>query len=157
LNSGYHITTPRDIWVYNDQGKVRYQWAWDRIEIISSHKQEQLIGYPVPEGFYNTAFKFINLWTIKTPKEWSCLFVHPLHQEDLPFKSLSAVVDTDKFPAPVNFPFFLKKNFSGLIPKGTPMIQVIPFKRQKFVSSCSWDEDGILLKIWKKAHTSFFQ
>jgi hypothetical protein len=42
-------------------------------------------------------------------------------------------VDTDKYTSPVNFPFVLKNlEFTGLIPAGTPMVQVIPFKRDSW-------------------------
>jgi hypothetical protein len=43
---------------------------------------------------------------------------------------LPGIVDTDKYTAPVNFPFVINDiNFEGIIPKGTPIAQVIPFKR----------------------------
>jgi hypothetical protein len=43
---------------------------------------------------------------------------------------LPAIVDTDKHTTPVNFVFSLNNsNFEGLIPAGTPMVQVIPIKR----------------------------
>ena len=48
------------------------------------------------------------------------------------------MVDTDKYPIPVHFPFLLKKNFEGLIKQGTPIIQVIPFKRESWKSSYSF-------------------
>jgi hypothetical protein len=50
---------------------------------------------------------------------------------------LPAIVDTDKHPIMVNFPFFLKENFSGVIPYGTPIVQVIPFKRENWKSKFS--------------------
>jgi hypothetical protein len=35
-----------------------------------------------------------------------------------------------------NIPFFIKEGFSGVIPKGTPIAQVIPFKRESWTSKC---------------------
>jgi hypothetical protein len=34
----------------------------------------------------------------------------------------------------IHFPFLLKKGFEGIIPAGTPLAQIIPFKRDNWVS-----------------------
>jgi hypothetical protein len=73
-------------------------------------------------------------WTIKTPPGYSCLVTHPFGYNNLPFHSFSGIVDSDRFHADINTPFTLKKNFSGVIPKGTPMMQIIPFKRENWES-----------------------
>jgi hypothetical protein len=158
MGAGYHIPLYSDVWLENGgEQHLSFKWSLDGADIISLQKTEQYSKYPTPSGYYGSVFKWINPWVIKTPKGWSCLFVHPQHHEELPFRSLSAMVDTDKHPAPIHFPFYLKKGFDGLIPKGTPMIQVIPFKREPFVSSFSWDKDNILKLAWKRAHTVFFE
>lgn len=158
MGAGYHIPLHSDVWVENGgEQQLSFKWSWDSIEIVSLQKAEQHSKYPTPSGYYNTIFKWINPWCVKTPPGWSCLFVHPQHHEELPFRSMSALVDTDKHPIPVHFPFHLKKGFDGLIPKGTPMIQIIPFKREKFRSSFSWDKGNILKNAWTKAHTVFFE
>jgi hypothetical protein len=66
---------------------------------------------------------------------------------------------------PVNLPFLLKDNFEGLIPKGTPIAQIIPIKRDNWNSevkdynkNASFDIDMIKSiversykkTIWKK-------
>lgn len=82
----------------------------------------------------NQALKLNNIWSIKTPKGWSCRFrnipnfANSFH--DLCF--VEANVDTDTYHGGINLPFFLKDSVKAgeyLIPKGTPLIQVIPFKR----------------------------
>jgi len=157
LSMGYNIVLPCDLWIFNEgEDRIRFQWAMDGLELISEQKKEQYIEYPTPNGYYSTVFKFINQWITKTPNGYSSIFIHPLHHEDLPFKCIPAVVDTDKFPLPVNFPFFIKKDFNGLIPKGTPIIQILPFKREEFVSRYSWDKKSKFKNIWKKASLSFF-
>lgn len=156
INAGYHITLPCDVWVFNEgEDKIRFQWAYDGLKMITSQRSDQHETYPISEGFHKTVFKFLNHWIVKTPKNWSCLFIQPSHH-DLPFQSFSAIVDTDKFPIPVHFPFLLKKDFSGLIPKGTPIIQVIPIRRDSFKATYSWDKCGKLARLWKKAHLQFF-
>ena len=43
---------------------------------------------------------------------------------------LCAIFNTEE----INVPFVIKNNFSGIIERGTPMFQVIPFKREKWDS-----------------------
>jgi hypothetical protein len=51
----------------------------------------------------------------------------------IPFKIFDAVVDTDTFNIPVRFPFTLNDpNWEGIIEAGTPIAQVIPFKREDY-------------------------
>jgi hypothetical protein len=157
LNAGYHIVLPCDVWVFNEgENRIKFQWSWDEITVVALQAKENHALYPIPNGFYSQAFKWVNHWITKTPKGWSCLFTHPMHQDELPFQCLPAMVDTDKFPLPVNFPFLLRKDFNGLIPKGTPIIQVIPFKRETFRSEYSWDKGNVFKKLWDKAHTEYF-
>jgi hypothetical protein len=74
----------------------------------------------------------MNPWSIRTPDGYSALFVQPFHRESI-FAILPGIVDTDTYFAPVNFPFVLNDvAFEGLIPKGTPIAQVIPFKRESW-------------------------
>lgn len=103
------------------------------IRIVEGHPIEQGYNYPFPYGYEKEILKWINPWHIKTPKGYSVLFTQPIHQENVPFQIMPGVVDTDTFPLSVNFPFFLKQDFEGIIPYGTPIAQVIPFKRDSFV------------------------
>jgi hypothetical protein len=76
------------------------------------------------------ACKFHNYWTIRTPPGVSCLFVPPLNRPNPVFEVVSGVVDTDKYVAHVNFPFFpLAADGLHRLAKGTPLVQVIPFRR----------------------------
>jgi hypothetical protein len=90
----------------------------------------------------NTVFKFTNPWKIKTPKGYSCLFTQPFNQ-NLDFKIIEGVVDTDEFKTRINFPFYTTKPFDKpfIIKKGSPMVQVIPFKRESWKIECKIDEE----------------
>jgi hypothetical protein len=137
LTSGYIITLPVDVeW---DPDWVTFKPTHSEIEVVSRHHTSQTDGMEVPEGFSAIPHKWINQWHIKTPKGYSCLFIHPLNSPNLPFYSFSGVVDTDKHPVVINFPFILKRDFKGVIPAGTPLIQIIPFKRDDWESVI--DED----------------
>jgi len=159
IGCGYHIPLPCDVWVEkikdkNNKEITNFRWALNNIRLVEPHMKEQSDGMPVFEGHEKTPFKWNNYWIIQTPKNWSCLFIHPSYY-DLPFTCLSAIVDTDKFPLSVNFPFFIKNGFTGLIKKGTPMIQVIPFKRENFNLTFSKYKKNLLYE-WYKASSSFF-
>lgn len=101
--------------------------------------------------------KWINPWSIKTPKGYSVLFTQPMHRES-PFTIMDGIVDTDTYNAPVNFPFILNDwNYEGMIPAGTPMAQVIPFKRENWQMELGKQEDFISQqKTTNHLRTSFF-
>jgi hypothetical protein len=157
MTCGYHIHLPCDVWVQksNHNGAVEFKWSMENLDLISQHYKSQYSLFPISNEYHDTVFKWIGQWIIETPKNYSCLFLHPTHHDDLPFKCISGLVDTDKNPTQIGFPFILKKDFTGLIPKGTPIIQVIPFKRDNFYSSFSSNYEKYELK-WKKAKTVFF-
>ena len=123
MSQGYVIYTIEDI-NFNESTQ-----SFEYFDLLSTrHPEEQIDGYPIPEEFYKIGFKWENFLNIETPKGYSCLFIHPLHRLDLPFYTLPGLVDTDKHPLNINFPFVMRKGFSGTIPKGTPIIQIIPVK-----------------------------
>lgn len=143
MTSGYTILLAADILVTDDGIQ---QISKDIV--VASHSKSQIEGMPIPINEYdNQPYKWINFFLTKTPKGYSTLFVHPLNRLDLPFYSLSGVVETDNHPVPVNFPFFIKKNFRGLIPAGTPIAQAIPFKRVNWQSEVN-DTSAADASIW---------
>jgi hypothetical protein len=101
-------------------------WEFDRT-MVSNHEPYQIAGHPAqprPPG------KFHNYWTVRTRPGWSCLFLPPLNRDPLPFVPLAGVVDTDAYASLIHFPF-IPVAPDGLyeIEKGTPLVQVIPFRR----------------------------
>lgn len=132
ITAGYFILLSADILVSRDElDGCHIQWRTNT-DLVTKHIPEQVPGIPRPPGYGNFPFKWINFYIIKTPKNHSTFFTHPLSMPDLPFYSLPGLVDTDSFNLPVQFPFFIKKDFEGVIPKGTPIIQAIPFKRNNW-------------------------
>lgn len=128
ITAGYIITLPADLFVSNRDGFPYYQWS--NLGLIDFHPVEQAPIHPNKNGFSYP--KFMNPWSIKTPKGYSVLFVQPFHRESV-FTILPGIVDTDTYYSPVNFPFTLNDpNFEGLIPEGTSIAQVIPFKRESW-------------------------
>lgn len=113
-------------------------WDWDPPVLddaaitrapVGLHVPEQAAGVPYHPGDH-MVIKFINFWTLQVPKGWSLLFMHPMNRPDLPFLTLSGVVDCDLFAdGYVHFPALLAPDFSGVIPRGTPVAQVVPVQK----------------------------
>jgi hypothetical protein len=102
-----------------------------------THSINQVEGSPFIEKNKNLPFyKILNPWKIKTPKGYSCLFLPPLNNSDDRFYIIPGIVDTDTFPNEINFPIIINGDkypvLETLVKKGTPYVQVIPFKRDNW-------------------------
>lgn len=97
---------------------------------IGFHDASQVTGTPLFEDD-RFLIKFHNLWTIEAPAGYSLLFTHPVNRFDLPFTTLTGMVDCDRYhDAWVHFPaHWHDEKFSGVLPKGTPVAQCFPIKR----------------------------
>jgi hypothetical protein len=100
---------------------------------IGFHDASQVVGTPL---FEEDCFviKFHNLWTIEAPEGYSLLFTHPVNRFDLPFTTLTGLVDSDQYRDNwIHFPaHWHDKNFTGVLPKGTPVAQCVPVKRENW-------------------------
>jgi len=97
--------------------------------------ENQGYGMPNPIGTTPIMFAWSAMWGIKTKKKDSVLVTHPLNRNDLPFVTTSGIIDSGFFSVAGNIPFFLKEGFEGVIPKGTPIAQIIPFERKSWKSN----------------------
>jgi hypothetical protein len=158
MTAGYIIFTCMDIKVSNVDGVPYYSWAdsfTGNIKPITFHSNKQADKYPFFKNLLN-APKFTNPWAIQTPKGYSTLFVSPMHR-DLPFETLSGTVDTDTYHSPVSLPFSLKDPYwTGIIPAGTPIAQVIPFKRDSWKMSMGDHKDRKKIIQTNNKITPFF-
>jgi hypothetical protein len=102
---------------------------------IGFHDSSQVVGTPFADDD-RFIIKFNNLWNIEAPPGYSVLFTHPINRSDLPFTTLTGLVDCDKFSnSPVNFPArWHDQDFNGVLRKGTPVAQCIPVKRENWVA-----------------------
>ncbi|KRB52556.1 MAG: hypothetical protein IV099_11935 [Phenylobacterium sp.] len=100
---------------------------------IGFHDASQVTGTPLFDAD-RFLIKFHNLWTIEAPPGYSLLFTHPVNRPDLPFTTLTGLVDSDTFhDAWVHFPaHWHDEGFSGVLPKGTPVAQCFPVKRESW-------------------------
>jgi len=104
---------------------------------IEIHPVKQVEGSPFISKNKNLPFyKIINPWKITTPKGYSCLFVPPLNNSDDRFSIIPGIVDTDVFSNEINFPIIINGDkypvLEDTIKKGTPYVQIIPFKRDSW-------------------------
>lgn len=131
FSSGYIIPTASDLLVTLVDGVYYYEWS-NKPEIHFQIK-EQLGDHKQVGPQYGNIPKLMLPWAIETPPGYSCLFIAPVNLDNRIIEAFSGVIDTDTFNMPGSFPFLLvDPNFTGLIPAGTPFIQVIPFKRTDF-------------------------
>lgn len=135
--SGYALVTPVDIFVSkNEDGTLNIRWnSPESFDGFISERPKALgEKMPRPEGHMPNHLAFRGSWGIKTPRGWSLLVTHPLNRHDLPFTITSGIMESDKYSTSGNIPFFIKENFTGVIPAGTPFAQLIPIKRARWSS-----------------------
>ena len=98
---------------------------------LDFHDGAQVAGSPL---FKDDTFviKFNNFWTIESPPGYSLLVTHPVNRYDLPFVTLTGLIDTDLYKDNfINFPArWHDHSFRGVLPRGTPVAQCIPVKRE---------------------------
>lgn len=162
LVSGYFLVTPFDIYVSkNESGELDIRWNGpDSLAGFISQRPDELGALmPRPAGHLKNHMVWSGFWNVKSPKGYSVLFTHPLNRFDLPFTTSSAIVDSDEFWAYGNMPFYLKEDFTGVIPQGTPIVQLIPFKRDKWKmigdDKSQKNEDNELGVIVRKPESSY--
>ncbi len=98
------------------------------------HMTKQIAGSPWENAPW--VIKLRGFWYIETPPGYSCLFMSPqkLTGENLPFYALPGIVETDRYKNLISFPMIPQHSFPMVVPGGTPLVQVIPFKRSDWKS-----------------------
>lgn len=144
------------------EGDVHVSLDDDGLPVISWDSETHLIDtrpfvdIAIPSDCHPIHFGVKMHWYYETPPGYSLLFTHPLNRWDLPFFVGSGVVDSDIWGLPAFIPLFIKKGFQGVIPKGTPLIQMIPIKRDSWEleidTSNTSVEDHMILEEKRRSH-----
>jgi hypothetical protein len=113
---------------------------------LDFHDNNQVRGSPFFEDD-QVLLKFNCFWTIELPRGFSLFVTHPINRIDLPFHTLTGVVDSDLYRDNfINFPArWMDPQFSGVLGKGTPVAQCIPIRREDWVRA---------LRLWVKGRSN---
>jgi len=140
MTYGFLIPLAMDLTVANGE----FSWNFEVPEGFVSEYSHSPVGFHDPTQVAGTPFfeddrfiiKFNNFWTIEAPQGYSLLFTHPVNRTDLPFTTLTGLVDCDSFhDTPLNFPArWHDAGFNGVLPKGTPVAQCLPVKREAWAA-----------------------
>lgn len=127
MTTGYMYVLPDDLKVeLAKDGKPSLSWKKDLFLI----DKRPNVDLAIPEDVHPIHFGVKMDWFYETPPGYSLLFTMPINRPDLPFWAPSGIVDADIWGLPAFLPFFIKRNFEGIIPEGTPIAQMIPIKRE---------------------------
>ena len=152
LTSGYIIPLWSDVQVRQVDEQARITWRV-KPNVFETHGVSSRHISP-PEGYTNHVVKYINPWIPRTPKGYSVLVTQPFGHLDNPFYTIPAVIDSDSSSLEIVPPMWVKKGFEGIVEKGTPMIQIIPFKRDSWESKFSFYKENELEAIQDKRFNS---
>lgn len=128
--SGYMVELAQDLYVEIKDGKPKINWKAAPNPVAVREVEENII--PTPHGYSDSHFVWKYPHILNAKKGYSAIVTHPFNRHDLPFISLTGIVDIDVLVGNGNIPFFIKEGFEGLIPRGTPILQIIPFKRESW-------------------------
>jgi hypothetical protein len=153
ITSGYIIKLPVDVmFETSEDGSVRTSWITDDYVPVRIRDNYGDNSVPTPSG--NDAMMSWDLPVcFKLPADYSALITHPFNRFDLPFVTTSGVVDGGWTLYGGQIPFFLNKGFSGIVEAGTPIIQVLPFKRDAWSASLDDSLDKEAFKNYNLSRT----
>lgn len=126
LTTGYAMVLAGDVVVDLNGGLPRFTSGLEDLVEMRGLEHE---GPFAPPGYLSLNLAWTSQVCLELPKGYSALITHPLNRYDLPFITSSGIID-DYEMSTGNIPFFIKYGFEGVIPRGTPIAQIIPFKRE---------------------------
>jgi hypothetical protein len=135
FTTGYSVVLPCDLLIKQIDGQTNITWRMEDFNILSSRSESATSGMSVPIGCGDTHFVWQFPMTFEIPDGYSVLFTHPLNRNDLPFITMSGVIDGQYvFSQGGNVPVFFSNTYEGIVPQGTPIAQIIPFKTESWKS-----------------------
>lgn len=155
LTAGYVQTSWTEMYIEDQEDNFFYAFP-NGPNLARSRTLDAFQKMPIPEGFHRQVFNWERYWGIKTPKGYSTLIMTPAYRDDLPFRCVSGIIDTDSHHRAGAVSFFIRKGFTGIIPVGTPMFQMIPFKRDDWKSIKRTFEENQKLNMERINVRNFF-
>lgn len=132
ITSGYIIPLWSDVLITQTEHGPEISWRTGR-DIFENHSPDARDVKPVT-GYSNNVVKYLNTWIPHTPKGYSVLVTAPFGHRDLPFHAVPGIIDSDKSILDLSAPMWIKEGFEGVVEKGTPLLQITPFKRENWES-----------------------
>jgi len=146
MATGYSLNTPCDIEFFlNKDNKIDVKVHNSKYASFVE-KRPSMPQFMHPEGYYEDHFSWFGDWEIILPGGYSAIYAPPFNRYELPFLTTSGIIDLDKVHLPGSYPFFIRKGFTGIIPAGTSYIQLIPFKRENWISEILEEPDQNKIK-----------
>jgi len=147
FTTGYIVPLQVDIAVRQTELGPLISWTKD-VDYLTKRPPHLNAKLPTPNGFSPNHYTWVTHNYIKIPKGYSALFTHPLNRYDLPFLTMSGVVDGEFIMPNGNIPVFFSNTFEGIIPAGTPIMQFILFKTENWqsIEDESIQKDGAMMQ-----------
>lgn len=133
MDMGYIICSPCDIDIqFMDNpspGSQQFRAVYSNPKFKTDGHSAIQLGNLLPDYEFRGSIKINQPWWIQTAPGYSCMFL-PLLFWDQPFHAVPGILESDKtyMEAPINIMAKVKKDFT--IKMGTPLVQVVPFKRE---------------------------
>jgi hypothetical protein len=135
MTTGYMITLPYDLYVKNNNGEPYLAYKQIKEENGPKSRKRTADLNIIPAGHYPIEYTWNFCVSFVVPKGYSFLLTHPLNRNELPFTTLSGVIEGGFVTHhDGNYPFYIKQGFEGIIPQGTPLAQLIPFRNENWES-----------------------
>lgn len=141
LQMGYTITLWQDLVYEKKFGKIHFSWHMAFNEgrpPFVEHSMAQSQGVPIiDDGVIKNFVKFESPWKVVTPPGYSILMVPCLNHFEKRFFIASGVVESDDYLGGLGVPCVwldtdLEEGEVRVLPKGTPLAQIIPFRREDY-------------------------
>jgi hypothetical protein len=149
LTSGYIIPLWSDVQISNEGDNKLVTWRVTE-PVFQIHGMQTRTDVEAPNGYNPQVFKFLNKWNIITPKGYSCLLVQPFGYRKTGVQAVPAVIDTDRSNLEILPPVWFENDFEDILEKGTPLVQVIPFKRSDWKAEYSYLKNDQYRKLEDK-------
>jgi len=134
MSGGYIVKLWSDVIVHweNDTPLINWRVDHDVFRLHGNNARE----IPPPTGYHNDVFKYITWFRVKLPSGYSLIIQPPANRNPLPFTPVPAIIDSG-VSIDTNIPVWISKEAEGVIEAGTPIAQLIPFKKESWSSKYS--------------------
>jgi hypothetical protein len=139
FTTGYIMPLAVDIAVRQTEGGPSITWEDPNNKYVVLRDKNTNNTLPTPNGFANQHYVWETKHSFKIPKGYSAIVTHPLNRFDLPFLTLSGIIDGEMTVYNGNIPVFFNSTFEGIISAGTPIAQIILFKREDWTNKIDKD------------------